>query len=349
MFDKLMSGSFKRKSTAKFEPAVGLDIGNYAVKVCQISKADNNRFKLTGLGYSQTDVLNPKATVEAIKNAWEQARISTKKVNVSIFPEGVIVRYLLLPLMSDEELRKAMSFEIERYIPFSNEEQVSDYQVLKVDEEKKNVKLLMVAAKKELVDARVKLLQEAGLDPQLVTIDSMVLKNAFQENYPDKQNITVGLLNIGSRVTNINILRENYCYFMRDIQIGGEHITNLIKEKFEIDTSVAEQRKHNLSAQDQEVFKVIEPVLGNLLNEIYLSFDYYESEFGLVVDEVFLSGGTAHLGWLTDFLKENLGRQISILDPTKNLIIDSSIDSQKISSIAPALAVPIGLALESFN
>jgi type IV pilus assembly protein PilM len=349
MLDKLMAAAAAKRNPAKSEPVVGLDIGNYAVKVCQISKADNKRFKLTGLGYSQIDILNPKAMVEGIKNACNQARISTKKVNVSIFPEGVIVRYLLLPMMSDEELRKAMSFEIERYVPFNNEEQVSDYQILKVDDEKKNIKVLMVAAKKEMVDSRVKLLEEAGLTPQLVTIDSMVLKNAFQESYPDKQSITVGLLNIGSKVTNINILRENYCYFMRDIQIGGEHITNLIKEKFEIDGNQAEQKKHNLSGQDREVFKIIEPVLGNLLNEIYLSFDYYESEFGLVVDEVFLSGGTANLSWLADFLKENLGRQISILDPTKNLIIDPSVDSQKLAGISASLAVPIGLALESFS
>ncbi|MDP3143719.1 MAG: type IV pilus assembly protein PilM [Candidatus Omnitrophota bacterium] len=348
MFDKLKPAIPKQKSPVKSDSAIGLDIGNYAVKVCQLGFQDK-QFKLTGFGYSQLDILNPKATVDAIKNVCSQARISSKKVNVSVFPDGVIIRYLLLPLMSDEELRKAMSFEIERYVPFSKEEVVSDYQILKVDEEKKNIKVLMVAAKKETVDSRAKLLQEAGLEPQVVTIDSMVLKNVFQENYAEKKNITVGLLNIGAKVTNINIIRDNYCYFMRDVQIGGENITNLLKEKFDLDTNLAEQKKSLLNPGDQEAFKIIEPVLGNLLNEIYLSFDYYESEFGLVVEEVYLSGGTANLNWLADFFKENLGRQISVLNPFKNIAIDHSIDPQKVANLATSLTVPVGLALEAFN
>lgn len=336
------------RKTSRLEPAVGVDIGNHSVKVCQIHK-DGDRFRISGIGYSEIDVLNPKGTVEAIKSACRQAAISVKKVNASVFPEGVIVRYLLLPLMSEEELRRAMSFEIERYVPFDSEQGISDYQVLKVDEEKKNIKVLMVAAKKELVDSRLRLLQEAGLEPQIITIDSMVLKNVFQENYPDKQNTTVGLLNIGARVTNINIIRENCCYFMRDVQIGGENITNLIKEKLEIDSSAAEQKKLSLSPRDQNAFKTIEPVLGNLLNEVYLSFDYYESEFGLVVDEVFLSGGTANLGWLVDFLTENLGRKISVLNPTQNLIVSPSVDAGLLTSKSASLVAVIGLALESFN
>jgi len=106
MFDKLAMESPKKKTSVKFEPAVGLDIGNYSVKVCQLGRQDN-RFKLTGLGSGQVDVLNPKAVVEAIKSACSQAHISTKKVNASVFPEGVIIRYLLLPLMSEDELKKA--------------------------------------------------------------------------------------------------------------------------------------------------------------------------------------------------------------------------------------------------
>jgi len=96
------------------------------------------------------------------------------------------------------------------------------------------------------------------------------------------------------------------------------------------------------------MFKVIEPVLGNLLNEVYLSFDYYESEFGLVVDEVYLCGGTANLNWLPDFFKENLGRQVSIINPLKNFIIEPSVDSEKIANLSVSLAVSVGLALESF-
>ena len=348
MFDNRSQISQPKRVFGKSEPAVGVDIGDYAVKICQIVRADK-KFKLTGLGYSKINPLSPKAEVEAIQDACQKARLTTKKVNAAVSPEGVIVRYLLLPMMSDAELRKAMKFEIDKYVPFGNEEVVSDYQILKVDEEKKSIKLLMVAAKKELVDARVKLLHEAGLEAQVITIDAMVLKSAFEVSYPDKKDITVGILNIGSKVTNINIIRDNHCYFMRDVQIGGESITSLIKEKLGIDADTAEQRKFALSPTDPEVFKVIEPVLGNLLNEIYLSFDYYESEYGLVVDEVYLSGGTANIKWLLEFFRENLGRPINVLAPAQNLTLDSSVSSIQLAEASPSLTVSLGLALETFN
>ncbi len=350
MFEKIISAKiFKPKIFSKQEAsAVGLDIGNFSVKITELQK-QGDKFCLKGLGFSAINPKESNAVLQAIQRAAKDVKFSNKKVNASIFPESVIVRYLLLPLMTAEELKKAMNFEVERYAPFNKEDVVSDFQILKEDANKKSMKVLLVVAKKEFVEARMKLIDEAGFEPQLITIDSLVLKNPFELNYPDKKGLTVGLLNIGSRLTNINIVKDHASYFMRDVQIGGDNITNVLKEKMEISVEEAEKIKYDFKLTNQETFKVIEPVLGNLLNEIYLSFDYYESEFGLVVDEVYLCGGATRLDWLREFLKENLGREIRILEPAKNLIIDPSVDQQKIASLSASLAISIGLALESFN
>jgi len=339
---------FKKKtSSKKIEEAVGLDIGNFNVKVVRL-KRDAGILTLTGVGDSRVNSKDRNEVIDAIKRATNEAKIDVKEVNASIFPEGVIVRYLLLPNMSSDELNKAMNFEIERYVPFKKEEVVSDYLILKEDESKKNMNILLVAAKKEFVENRVNLIHDAGLEPQLITIDSLVIRNCFQLNYPEKKNTTIGLLNIGSRLTNINIVRDTFSYFMRDVQIGGDNITYLIKEKLDINEAEAESMKYNLTEKNQEVIKVIEPVLGNLLNEIYLSFDYYESEFGLVVDEVYVSGGTSNLSFILEFLRENLGREVFQLDSTKNLIFEPDISAEKIKSLSSFLPVSVGLALESF-
>jgi type IV pilus assembly protein PilM len=349
MFEKNPVDAFKPKMFSKQDTgSVGLDIGNFSVKVVELSK-QADKLMLKGVGYSAINPKEPNSLVAAVQQAVKEAKLSTKKVNASIFPEGVIVRYLLLPAMSQEELKKAMNFEVERYAPFSKEDVVSDFQILKEDSDKKNMKVLLVVAKKEFVEARTKIIEDAGLEPEVITIDSLVLKNSFELNYPDKKSLTVGLLNIGSKLTNINIVKDNASYFMRDVQIGADSIANLLKEKLEISAEEAEKVKKEFKIGDQETFKIIEPVLGNLLNEIYLSFDYYESEFGLVVDEVFLSGGSVKLEWLKEFLKENLGREINILEPTKNLVINPSLDSQRLADISSALAIAVGLALESFN
>ncbi|MBM3251926.1 MAG: type IV pilus assembly protein PilM [Candidatus Omnitrophica bacterium] len=343
-----MFGNLFEKKSSKPEVSVGLDIGSFSVKVAEL-KYEKGAFMLNSLGYNQINGDQPKEISEAIKRACDEAKISSRKVNASIFPQGTIVRYLLLPNMSLEELNKAMNFEIERYIPFGKEEVVSDYQVLKEDPAKKNMQILLVAAKKKVVDSQVKIIQDAGLDPQIITIDSLVLKNVFAVNYPEKNDVTVGLLNIGSKITNINIVRDKFSYFMRDIQLGGENFTHLIKEKLDIDIKQAEMLKQIPEDREEEIFKTIEPILGNLLNEIYLSFDYYESEFGMVVDEVYMSGGTASLKRLSHFLSDNLGRDVYPLDLTKNLSLGHNISSERLKSLASGIAVAIGLALETYN
>lgn len=327
---------------------MGLDIGSFNVKVAELKK-EKDSFRLKGLGYSQLNGNQPRDFSEAIKKACEEAKISIKKVNASIFPQGTIVRYLLLPYMNAEELNKAMDFEIERYVPFGKDEVISDYQVLKEDPVKKNMQILLVATRKNVIEDRVKIIQDAGLEPQVITIDSLVLKNTFEINYPEKKAVTVGLLNLGSKITNINIVRDNFSYFMRDIQLGGENLTHLLREKLEINESEAEMLKQNPADREEELAKIVEPVLGNLLNEIYLSFDYYESEFGMVVDEVYISGGTAKLKWLPNFLKDNLGREVYALNLTKNLPLDNNITPERIEGLTDYCAIAVGLAFETYN
>lgn len=338
----------RTKITKKSDYATGIDVGNFAVKVVQLYQK-GGAFNLEGFGYCKIENGKTEGIVEAIKHACAEAKITHKKVNASIPSEGAIVRYFMLPEMNNEDLRKAMQYEIERYVPFDKKEIISDYLVFKEKPNAKNMKILLVAAKKEYVEQRAKILREAGLEPEVITIDSMVLKNVFLLNYPDRASKTIGLLNIGAKTSNINIVRDQTSYFMRDVQLGGDSITYLLKEKLDLELTQAEAMKCSLTVTDKERFKILEPVLGNLLNEIYLSFDYYESEFGMVVEEVFVSGGTARLTWLVDFLKENLNREVSILNPTSHITLSPAISGERLQSFSSLLTIPLGLALESFN
>ncbi len=343
MFDDLFG-----KKAVKNEPIIGLDIGNFNVKAVELENSSAGPV-VNGVGCAQLKSLENNLVIEAIQKACEDARVTTKRVNASIFSEGAILRYLLLPEMTGDELQKAMKYEIERYVPFGKDEVVSDYQILKQDAGKKNMKILLVAAKKQSIENRVKLIQDAGYDPEVITIDPLALKNPFAFNYPEKKDVTVGLLNIGTKITNINIVRGDASYFMRDIQIGGANITSLIKEQLDLEYGEAERLKCNPPEErEEELFKVIQPILGNLLNEIYLSFDYYESEFGMVVDEVYICGGSSQLKWLPDFLRDNLGREIIPLNASKVITTSKEINSENLSNLSPLLPVSVGLAIESF-
>ena len=336
-----------KPAVKKTDTAIGIDIGSFAVKAVQLVQK-KDEFQLESFGYSKINNEKLSGIPDAIRTAYADAKLSGKRVNVAVGADGVVVRYIVLPEMSGDDLAKAMEFEIERYVPFEKQDIVSDYLVLKGKADSKTIKVLLVAAKKEQVDRRVKLLKEVGLEVEVMTIDSIVLKSVFQSNYLEKNDKTVGLLNIGSKVSNINIIKSGVSYFMRDVQLGGDNITQLLKEKLDVDIHEAEKLKCRLTLEDRDKFKIIEPILGNLLNEVYLSFDYYESEFGMVVDEIFISGGGAQLAWLPIFLKENLNREITTLNSVNKLTLNPSIVKQDLNILSSSMAVSIGLALESF-
>ena len=84
--------------------------------------------------------------------------------------------------------------------------------------------VLLVAAKRELVDNKVGLLQDAGVNPVIIDIDAFALHNAFSYNYPDAQEGIVALVNVGHETTNVNILEDGVPILTRDIPFGSRKI-----------------------------------------------------------------------------------------------------------------------------
>ena len=81
-----------------------------------------------------------------------------------------------------------------------------DFQILNPLEEGLQMEVILVAAKKELVDNKMALLADAGLSASVIDVDAFALHNAFERNYPEAMEGIVALVNVGHEVTNVNIL-----------------------------------------------------------------------------------------------------------------------------------------------
>ena len=113
-----------------------------------------------------------------------------------------------------------MRWEAEQHVPFDMESVELDFQILDPDADGMEMNVLLVAAKRELVEAKLRVLSEAGLTPAIVDVDAFALHNAFEVNYPEAMSGVVALVNIGHEVTNINILDEGVPILTRDITVG---------------------------------------------------------------------------------------------------------------------------------
>lgn len=339
---------FEKFSKPKPSTAVGLDIGSSSVKVVQLLSQPGSLFKQLVSFDIQSFKSSKSADVSlAIKKALENANITTKMVNTSVSGQAVIVRYVQMPKMTKEELLKALKFGLGKYIPFNLDEVNYDFQILGDSGEgrgQKMMKVLLVAVKKEVIEERIKILQNTGLTPGVIDVDSFAIVNSFQLVQNENKGI-VAVLDIGADITSTTILKNNIPHFNRDIPIGGRHLTKAIVEEFEVDEKEAEQLKHDPKDKYGDLINAIRTVLDSIASEIQMSFNYAESQMGGSVQKIFLTGGTAKFKGIDKVLNSILGIDVEVWDPTRILQINPSLPKERFVNIGPLLTVSIGLAL----
>jgi len=170
--------------------------------------------------------------------------------------------------------------------------------------------------------------------------------NAFQRLSPGiKQEGVYAMINIGARFTNMNIITKGYPYFTRDIMWGGMDISTRIKELLGLSSNEAEVLKCNPGERKAEVAGVITSSLEKFKSEIRMSFDYFETQFGKNIEKLYISGGTAYLFNMLDFLRNSLEVDVVLWNPFEGIkIIDESVDNEFKNSPGK-FAVATGLAL----
>lgn len=344
----------------KGKSLVGLDIGSKCIKAVELAQSDNG-FAI--VGYAYRDLAAGEDLKEVIKELFHSTGFNTKKVVTSISGRSVIVRYISMPEMSDVELRNAIKYEASKYIPFETDEVVLDCQKMDYDMKtgsgetaapavSKEMRVILVAAKRNLIDDYLSMIESIGLWPYVIDLDSFALGNAFelQELFAENKNKgeigkSVALIDIGSSKTLLNIMFNVNSYFTREITIAGNDFTEAISKKMGLDLAQAEIRKCEPGDKLEEVKEAASGLLDDLLHEIRLSFDYFEHQFEKQIDLVYISGGSSHLVGLEEAFEKDFQKKPVIWNPLEHFEIASDkINQTELNQHATQLAIAIGLA-----
>jgi type IV pilus assembly protein PilM len=277
----------------KKKSLVGLDIGSSEVKAVELTEVGDG---LVITGFGRAKVPSKDGTREAIAEALRRSGIKSKRIATAVSGRSVIVRYINMVAMSDEELKSALRFEADKYIPFELDEVVLDCARLEepaaAGAGNKEMKVLLVAVKRNVIDEHLQIVQSLGLTPVVIDVDSFAIGNAFEMNSlhsprVDDDEKVVALVDIGAVKTNINILKGTTSYFSREVYLAGNDFTDAIARRLGVDPVEAGEMKSNPEGRQESIEESILPVLDDLGNEIHLSFDYFENQFDHEVDEVF--------------------------------------------------------------
>src|SRR5881394_887707 len=213
---------------AKGKLALGLDIGSSSVKLVQLKEAKRG-YILDAFGVAPLPpeaivdgaLMNSTAIVEAIRGLVAQYKLKNREVAIGVSGHSVIIKKISMPRMTQEELEESIQWEAEQYIPFDVKDVNIDTQILNPDanDATGQMDVLLVAAKKDMINDYTTVVSEAGLYPVVVDVDAFAVQNMFYVNYDIPERETVVLINAGASVVNINIIAGGMTVFTRDVTI----------------------------------------------------------------------------------------------------------------------------------
>jgi type IV pilus assembly protein PilM len=341
---------------------VGVDIGSSSVKAVEL-QGKGSDLQLLNLGFEtlQADsvvdgqIMELNAVSSAISAIFNEHKIKTTKVAAGVNGHSVIVKNIVLPQMSEDELQESFAWHAEEHIPFDISDVNLDYHVMNRSDEA--IHVLLAACKRDKVANLKQAIQLAGKQPSIVDVDAFALQNCYELNYDPQPGHVVALLNIGASTTNINILNGVRSVFTRDATFGGNQYTSLLQKELGLTFDQAEAVKRGMpmpeGIEQRDISPILDTVSDILALEIQKTMDFYRAtveEGESAVEKILVSGGGSKLKGLVEFLSRRFEVPVELFDPFRKIKVDSrSFDPEYMREIVPEMAIAVGLALRGVD
>jgi type IV pilus assembly protein PilM len=351
---------------------VGLDIGSHTIKLAEID--DNKRgmflknfgvIRLPQDAIVEGSIKEMEIVSSAIKNLFRNLKIKNKNVTTSISGYSVIVKKISIGKREESELETTIQDEAEQYIPFDINDVNLDYEILtdlsgaaadKEEGEEENrglMDVMLVAAKKDIVEDYVSLLHLTGLNPAVLDVDAFALQNSFEISAEDISGC-FAIVNVGAEELGINAIKDGVSIFTRDSSYGGYQINEAIMSKFEVSYEDAEKIKlggTKIDKEKEDLEEIFTSVVSGWVNEIKRALDFLATTYpDETIEKIFVSGGSCRIPGFLKLLELETDSQVEELNPFANLQINEKIfDPRYLSYMAPQACVAVGLALRSIG
>jgi type IV pilus assembly protein PilM len=300
--------------------------------------------------FAEGRIAKPEIIANIIQQLSSHLKIKQKSVAISVSGYDVMIKKIEVPTMTEQDLEAKMYSELGQYIPYNVDEVDIDYQVMDIAKDRPNfMEVLLVAAKKESIADLNGLLKLVGLDAYVVDVDFFALGNAFEAAYGFEED-SIALLDMGANKSVMNISHKGVPIFTRGVSIGGNQITESIKDYFRVSFEEAESAKLGETPetyQAQALEDIFVSTAGSWINECKRALDFYYHNYpDNTVKSLYLSGGSCRLPGFDKVLQEHLDIPVEVFNPITKLQYDSKqFDPAYLEYIGPQMAISLGLAL----
>jgi type IV pilus assembly protein PilM len=332
---------------------IGLDIGPLACRAVELRRKQGG-LEVTRWFIEQIEGVDEKAALARLVDKIGPS-IRTQSVIVSLSGKGTLIRHVDIPRMSSAELKKAFPLEADKYFPFPKETVYTDCFILDPKGKEKKMSVMVAAVKKDIVEGRLKLLKECGVDPVSVTIVSVGVANTFSAfppatcSLPELGGKAVALVDIGETLTSLMIMSDGIPRFTRDIFMGMGDVARRVANTAGL--SLPQARALCVAGappgHEAEVQKSVEAVLTNLVAEIRLSFDYFSTERKLPVARVCLIGDGVYAPHVESIFAGHFDIPLVVWNPAETL--PAAVDRDTFIKEGRRMITAIGLAVGEYD
>lgn len=338
---------------------LGLDIGSHSIKAALFETAFRT-YNLTDLFQSaplKLDEAPPEEheiiVTESIIQLIQKNNIDTKNVVTALSGKFISSRMLKLPL-PPKQLAKVLPFEIENYIPFPLEDLILDHHIIQAS--KTETICLAAAAQKNIIQQHLNVLQKAGIDPTLVTFDSMALFNLNQFIAPQNMR-TYAIVDVGFQKTSICIISDQKVALVRSLYTGGRDIDEALRAELNLtlDQAAEVKEKHGILEIDKQTLKStdlkklsnsIKTVVNPLCQEIMQSFHLFRSQDWIPeeahkIEYVLFCGGTSLLRNLPEYFT-----QLTAIPSQRLYLLETQDPERSSRPKEPLFATSVGIGMK---
>lgn len=348
--------------TKKQTPLIGVDISSTAVKLLQLSRT-GDRYRVEHYAVEplppnavvEKNVVEVEAVGEAIRRAVARAGTRVKHAAAAVPGAAAITKVITMPAALDEdEMESQIQLEAVNYIPYPIEEVNLDFEVLgQVPGNSEMVQVLLAASRSENVEIRASALELGGLEAKVIDVETFCIENAFSLIAPTlnvPRDGLVALVDVGSTMTTLNVLRGGRSIYTRENVFGGKQLTEEVMRRYGLSYEEAGLAKRRGGLPESYEVEVLEPFKEAMAQQIsrLLQFFYAGSEFNRV-DQVVLAGGCAAIPGVAPMVEEQLGIPSVVANPLAQMTLGPRVQANALAQDAPALMIACGLAMRSFD
>lgn len=342
---------------------IGLDIGSSAIKLVQL-KIGRRGITLTNFGIEPIPpqsivdgaVMNHGAVVDAIRNLTRRIHLRGRGIALAISGNAVIIKRITIPAMEGPALDEQMEWEVRQNIPFSREDVMVDHEVLVQQTPQGQMEVLLVAAKREVVQQYNQAVRDAGFQPLVVDTAAFALQNAVEGGIGYVPGETVAIINVGASYSTLSIVTGGMPSFNRDIAAGGNTYTEAIQQRLAVSTDGAEAYKvggaiaaagAGADVVPQEVHRILAQISEQVAEQFQRSLDFYINDaVDTQISRIYLAGGSSLVPQLPKAIQDRSRIPVEILDPFVRVEVDARrFDVDYLRANAPVAAIAFGLAL----